>query len=113
MADHNIVDIGLHVIKRCSMYAKEYKAWIARKSEHPRIVKTLDTFKTFWATKITLVNQMAVPASMQGYGMAAVNDDDSVMLYGKSIANFGTVYPATHKSVKSHISTIASMQGQI
>ncbi len=26
MEEHNIINIGLHVIKRCGMYAKEYKA---------------------------------------------------------------------------------------
>jgi hypothetical protein len=38
MANRNIVDIGLHVIKQCGMCAKEYKAWIARKAIHPRII---------------------------------------------------------------------------
>ncbi len=113
MADRNIVIIGLRIIKQCSMYAKEYKAWIARESECPRIAKTFDTFKTFSAVKIMLVNQTAVPASMHGYGMAAVNNDDSVVLYDKLIENFGTAYAATHKSVKAHSSTIMSMQGQL
>jgi hypothetical protein len=113
MANCNIVDIGISVIKRCGMYAKEYKVWIAREAERPRIVETFDIFKAFWAAKITLVNQTAVPASMHGYGMAAVNDNNSVMSYGKSIANFGADYAARHKSVKAHSSTIASMQGQL
>ncbi len=57
MAKQDIIDIGLCVIiKRCSMYAEEYKAWIAHKAIHPRIVKAFDSFKTFWAAKITLVN---------------------------------------------------------
>jgi hypothetical protein len=56
MADRDIIDIGLCVIKRWGMYAKEYKAWIACKSKHPRIIKMFDTFKKFWAAKITLVN---------------------------------------------------------
>jgi hypothetical protein len=56
MVDSNIIDICLHVIKRCGMYAKEYKAWIACKAICPRIVKPCDSFKTFWAVKITLVN---------------------------------------------------------
>jgi hypothetical protein len=113
MADRDIVNIGLRVIKWCGMYAKEYKAWIACKSKRPKIVETFDMFKTFWAMKITLVNKTAVPASMHGYGMAAVNDDDSVVSYGDLIANFGAAYAATHKFVKSHSSTIASMQGQL
>jgi hypothetical protein len=99
MADCNIVDIGLRVVKWCGMYAKEYKAWIAREAIHPRIVETFDCFKTFWAAKITLVNQTAVPASQYGYGMAATNDNNSVVSYGESIANFGAVYAATQESV--------------
>ncbi len=50
---------------------------------------------------------------MHGYGMAAVNDDDSVVSHGEMIANFGAVYPATHESVKAHSSTITAMQGQL
>jgi hypothetical protein len=79
MANRNIVNISLCVIKQCSMYDKEYKAWIACKSKCPRISKTFDTFMMFWAAKNTLVNQTAVPASMHAYSMAAVNDNDSVM----------------------------------
>ncbi len=78
MANQDIVDIGLHIIKQCGMYAKEFKAWIARKVICPRIVITFDSFKTFWAAKITLVNQTTVPASQFGYGMATTNDNDSV-----------------------------------
>jgi hypothetical protein len=59
------------------------------------------------------VNQTAILASMHGYGMAAVNDNDSVALYGELIANFGAVYAATQEAVKSQGTTIASMQGQM
>jgi hypothetical protein len=45
--------------------------------------------------------------------MATVNNDISIMSYGKLIANFGAAYAATHKSVKSHSSTIVLMQGQL
>jgi hypothetical protein len=72
-----------------------------------------DTFKTFWAAKITLVNQTAIPAGLHGYGMAAVNGDNSVVSYGESIANFGAAYAATQESVKAQGTTIASMQGQL
>jgi hypothetical protein len=30
MREHNVIDIGLRVIKRCGMYSEEYKNWIAR-----------------------------------------------------------------------------------
>jgi hypothetical protein len=113
MADCDIVNIGLQVIKQCGLYAKEYKAWIAREAITPRIIKTFDTFKLFWAAKITLINQMAIPTSMHGYTMAAVNNDESVTLYGEWITNFGAAYTATQKSVKTQGSTIASMQAQL
>ncbi len=79
MNDVNIVDISLRIIKQCGMYGKEYKAWIACKTVRPRIIKMVDRFKRFWVTKITLVNQTTIPASMHGYGMAAVNNDKSVI----------------------------------
>jgi hypothetical protein len=66
MADRDINNIGLCVIKRCGMFAKEYKTWIARKADRPRTIEMFNTFKTCWAAQITLVNQMAVLASMHG-----------------------------------------------
>jgi hypothetical protein len=111
MNNVDIVNIGLCIIKQCGMYGKEYIAWIAHKAISPRIVKTVDTVKTFWAAKITLMNQTAIPASMHGYGMATMNDNNSVPLYGESIANFRAMYAATQESVKSQGATIASMQG--
>jgi hypothetical protein len=113
MNDVDIVDIGLCIIKQCGMYGKEYKAWITCEAIHPHIVKTFDTFKTFWAAKIMLVNQTAIPASLLGYGMAAVNDDNSIISYSKLIANFGAAYAATQESVKAQGTTIALMQGQL
>jgi hypothetical protein len=91
MADRNIVNIGLHVIKWCGMYAEEYKAWIAHEAIRPRIVETFDSFKTFWAAKIILVNQTTIPTSQYGYGMATTNNDNYAASYGESIANFGGV----------------------
>jgi hypothetical protein len=117
MNNVNIVNIGLHIIKQCRMYGKEYKAWIACKAIRPRIVKTVDMFKMFWATKITLVNQTTIPASMHGYGMAAVNNNASVVLYSESIANFGAAYAAMQESVQELVklqgTTITLLQGQM
>ncbi len=50
---------------------------------------------------------------MHGYGMAAVNNGDSVVLSGESIANFGAAFAATQESVKSQGTTIALMQRQL
>jgi hypothetical protein len=80
MANHDIVNISLFVIKQCGLYTEEYKAWIACKAVTPRIVEMFNTFKLFWAAKITLINQMAIPVSMHGYRMADVNNDNSVIL---------------------------------
>ncbi len=113
MNDVDIINIGLRIIKRCGMCGKEYKAWIACKTVCPCIIKMVNTFKRFWAAKITLVNQTAIPASMHGYGMAAVNNDDSVISYGESIANFKAVYAAMQELMKSQGTVIASMQGQL
>jgi len=38
MDNHKVIDISLHAIKQCGMYAKEYKNWIARENETPLIV---------------------------------------------------------------------------
>jgi hypothetical protein len=114
MNDHDIVDIGLRVIKCSGMYANEYKAWIACRAMCHKILKNLDLFKMFWSTKITLVNQTTIPASRHGYGMATINDGNaSIALYGKSITNFGAAYAATQESVRSQGSTITSLQGQV
>ncbi len=84
------------------MYAKEYKAWIARKAIRPRIVEIFDSFKTFWAAKITLVNQTAVPASQYRYRMAATTNNDSVVSYGETILNFGAMCHPRVSEVAGH-----------
>jgi hypothetical protein len=54
-----IINTGLCIIKCCGMYSKEYKGWIAWKSELPPVTKTVKRFKNYWSKAITLVNQMA------------------------------------------------------
>jgi hypothetical protein len=63
MDDCNVINIGLRIIKCCGMYSEENKNWIARESDTPAIVETIDSFKECWANAIALVNQMAVLAS--------------------------------------------------
>ena len=45
--------------------------------------------------------------------MMATADDESVIMYEESLANFGATYAATQDSVKSQASTIATLQGQM
>jgi hypothetical protein len=94
MEERNIIDIGLLVIKRCGMCAKEYKAWIGIKNAEqlalPHVKQTLDSFKGFWLNAITLVNKTSVPALQHGYSMVAMDDNGgSIASYGKSLENFG------------------------
>jgi hypothetical protein len=83
MDDRNVIDISLCVIKRCRMYSKECKHWIARENESPPITEMIDFFKEYWANGNALVNQTAAPASQHGYGMAAMDDDVPIASYSE------------------------------
>ncbi len=116
--ERDIIDIGLCVIKRCGIYTEEYKAWIGMENAgqlaSPRVKQTLDSFKGFWSNAITLVNQTSVPASQNGYGMVAVdNNGGSIASYGESLANFGAAYAATQETVKSQADSLAAIQAQL
>jgi hypothetical protein len=118
MEERDIIDIGLCMIKRCGMYAEEYKAWTSMENAGqlalPHVKQTLESFKGFWSNAITLVNQTSVPASQHGYGMAAIdNNGGFIALYGKSLANFGAVYAATQETAKSQADSLAVIQAQL
>jgi hypothetical protein len=113
LRDCNVINIGLRVIKRCGMYSKEYKNWIAREHISPPIDKTINSFKEYWSGAIMLVNQMAAPALQHGYGMAAVDNDASVAFYTETMSNFGAAYAATQETIKSQAASLATMQGQL
>jgi hypothetical protein len=118
MEERDIIDIGLCVIKRCRMYAKEYKAWIGIKNAgqlaSPHVKQTLDSFKGFWSNVISLVNQMSIPALQHGYSMAAMDDNSSsIASYGKALANFGATYAATQETVKSQADSLSAIQAQL
>jgi hypothetical protein len=107
-----------NIIKRCGMYAKEYKAWIGIKNAgqlaNTCIKQTLNSFKGFWSNAITLVNQTSIPALQHGYGMAAMDDNgSSIALYSESLANFGNAYAATQELVKSQADSISTIQAQL
>jgi hypothetical protein len=118
MEEHDIIDIGLHVIKCCRMYAKEYKAWIGIKNTgqlaNLHVKQTLDSFKGFWSNTITLINQTSVPSLQHGYSMTALDKDGgSIASYSESLANFGAAYAATQEMVKSQADSISAIQAQL
>ncbi len=118
MEERDIINIGLCMIKRCGMYAKEYKVWIGFKNAGqlapPPVKQALDSFKGFWSNDITLVNQMSILALQHGYGMVAMNNDSSsIALYGESLANFGAMYTATQEMVKSQADSLSAIQTQL
>jgi hypothetical protein len=113
MNNHDVINIGLGVIKQCRMYSEEYKNWIAHKSETPAIVKMMDSFKEYWARSITLINQTSILAAQHGYSMAATDDNVLHMSYNESHANFGAAYAATQEMIKTQATSMAAMQGQL
>ncbi len=113
MDDRDVIDIGLRVIKRCGMYNEEYKNWILCKNMVPPIVKTIDSFKEYWANAITLVNQTAVPALQHDYRMTAMEDDAPVTVYNDLLVNFGAAFAATQETLKSQADSLVTMQNQL
>ncbi len=95
------------------MYTKEYKNWISRKNAVPLIIKTIDSFKKYWANMIALVNQMAVPVLQHGYSTTAMDNNALVALYGDLLANFGAGYAATQETMKSQADSLVTMQNQL
>jgi hypothetical protein len=113
MEECNIIYIGLHIIKRCGMYSKEYKGWIARENKFLPVTKMVKIFKNYWSEAITLINQMASPAVQHNYGMTAMDDNATVTSYGESIANFGAVYSTTREMMKGQATSLALIQDQL
>jgi hypothetical protein len=113
MDDHDVIDIGLHVIKHCGMYAKEYKNLASRKNLVPPIIKMIKSFKEYWANTTALFNQTAVLALQHGYGMTAMDDDALVASYSDLLTNFGAVYTTTQETMKSQTDSLVTMQNQL
>ncbi len=109
MDDQDVIDIGLHIIKHCGMYAEKYKNWISCKNAVQQIVKTIDSFKKYGANAIAFVNQTAVPASQHGYGMTVMDNGALVASYDDLLANFGARFAATQETMKSHANSLVAM----
>ncbi len=54
MDDCDVINISLCVIKRCEMYAEKYKNRILHENAVPPIVKTIKSFKGYWADTMHL-----------------------------------------------------------
>jgi hypothetical protein len=65
------------------------------------------------ANAIVLVNQMAVPALQHTYGMTAVDNNASVVLYKDLLANFGAEYAAMQETMKSQANSLVAMQSHL
>jgi hypothetical protein len=113
MDDRDVIDIGLRIIKRYGMYAMEYKNWILRENTVPPIVKTIDSFKEYWASAIALVNQTAVPALQHDYRMTTMDNDASVAMYDDSLTNLGAAFAATQETMKSQANSLIAIQNQL
>jgi hypothetical protein len=113
MDNCDVIDIGLHVIKDCEMYPKEYKNLISWKNVVPQIIKMINSFKEYWADAIALVNQTAVSASQHGYGMTPMDDDALVATYNDLLPNFGAPFAATQETMKSQADNLVAMQNQL
>ncbi len=113
MDNHDVSNIGLCIIKRCGMYAEEYKNWILRKNAVPPIIKTTNSFKEYCSDAIALVNQTAIPASQHGYGTTAIDDDTLVAAYNDSLANFGAAFAATQETIKNQADSLVAIQTQL
>ncbi len=113
MNNHDVIDIGLHVINHCGMYTEEYKNWILYENAVPPIVKTIESLREYWANMIALVNQTAVPALQHGYSMTAMDDDTWVTSYSDLLANFSAAFAATQETIKSQANRLVAMQNQL
>ncbi len=79
----------------------------------PAIIKTINSFKKYWVDAIALVNQMAVPALQQEYGMTTMDNDALLASYVDLLANFVVMYPTMQKTMKGQADSLVAMQGQL
>jgi hypothetical protein len=113
MDNRDVIDVGLHLIKHCGMYAEEYKNWILHKNAIPLILEMIAFFKEYWAAAIALVNQTAVPVLQHGYGMTAMKNDALVAPYDDLLANFRTAFATMQETMKNQADSLVAMQTQL
>jgi hypothetical protein len=110
--DDDIVNIGIRVLHRTGLFAKEYKALITHGNDVTNS-KSFAAFRTFWETAVNIAAFTATLASQHGYGMAATEDEASTTSLTNAVNNFGVTYAATQESLRSSNATISTMQGQL
>ena len=111
ITDKDTVDIGVRVLNRTGLFAKEYKTWILRGDNVNKAIN-FAAFKSFWENAVEIAAFTAVPVSQHGYGMAATGNDASASLTD-AVSNFGTAYVATQESLQSNTANIMAIQGQL
>ena len=111
ITNKDTVDIGVHVLNRTGLFAKECKTWILGGDNANKAID-FAAFKSFWENAVQIAAFTAVPASQLGYGMAAT-DDDAWASLTDAVSNFGMAYATTQVSLRSNIANIMAIQGQL
>ena len=94
--DAEAIDIGIRVIMRCGLFAHDYELW---QQEHD---KSWLNFKIFWKNRAKL-KKKTVRAGQLGFGMNAeeVSDEESKLLFEKSVGEFGQAHAATQAAMQA------------
>jgi uncharacterized membrane protein YgcG len=110
ITDNDTVNIGVRILNRTGLFAKEYKTWILSGNNSSK-TNNFAAFKSFWESSVQIAAFTSVPASQHGYGMDATKQDPESFM--NAVSNFGTAYATTQESLRSTAANIASMEGQI
>jgi hypothetical protein len=111
ITDKDTVDIGVRVLNRTGLFAKENKTWILQGDNANKAID-FAAFEKFWENAVQIAAFTSVPASQHGYGMAATNDNALASLTD-AVSNFGTAYAATKESLRSNTANIMAIPGQL
>ncbi len=92
ITDKDTVVIDVRVLNRMGLFLEEYKTWIPLGNNASK-TNNFVPFKAFWEKAVQITAFTAVPASQNGYGMAATNNnallDIPSHLWREGISNLG------------------------
>jgi hypothetical protein len=103
--DNDIVDIGIRVIHQTGLFAEEYKAWITS-GDNTANGMDFAAFCSFWENAVNIASFTATPALQHGYGMNAIEDNQSATYPTNAVLNFGVAYAATQESLRNNNASI-------